>query len=102
MKLISNLHVWFSDLVVASPVEDYFLYVDELPSPYKVRMHVLYTSKILELQALMSMILNDRRRQRKLPDPFWMCSAIAIQSVVKVYVHPCFQVVAIEILSLNK
>lgn len=87
MKLISNLHVWFSDLVVASPVEDYFLYVDELPSPYKVRMHALYASKILELQPLqplMCMILNDRRRQRKLPDPFWMFSAIAIQSVVKV------------------
>lgn len=52
MKLISNVHMCFSDLVVASPVEDYFLYIDELSSPYKVRMHGLYTSKILEIASL--------------------------------------------------
>lgn len=46
-KLISNLCICFSGLVVASPVEDYFLYIDELPSPYKVGMHVFYTFVIL-------------------------------------------------------
>ncbi|KAH0984131.1 hypothetical protein GBA52_011308 [Prunus armeniaca] len=28
------------DLVVASPVEDYFLYIDDLPYPEKVRIHI--------------------------------------------------------------
>lgn len=31
----------FRDLVVASPVEDYFLYIDDLPDPDKVRIHTL-------------------------------------------------------------
>lgn len=31
-----------SDLVVASPVEDFFLYIDDLPYPEKVRMHALF------------------------------------------------------------
>ena len=84
MKLISNLLLCFSDLVVASPVEDYFLYIDELSSPYKVRRHGLYTSKILEIASLMLMILNDRKELRKLPGPFWMLLATAIQFVVKV------------------
>ncbi|RYR04419.1 hypothetical protein Ahy_B06g084139 isoform B [Arachis hypogaea] len=31
----SSRHRWFSDLVVASPVEDYFLYIDDLKNPDK-------------------------------------------------------------------
>ncbi|RYR78596.1 hypothetical protein Ahy_A01g003436 [Arachis hypogaea] len=31
----SSRHHWFSDLVVASPVEDYFLYIDDLKNPDK-------------------------------------------------------------------
>jgi hypothetical protein len=38
---LCQILVCFSDLVVASPVEDYFLYIDDLPYPEKVRIYGL-------------------------------------------------------------
>jgi len=38
---INNLIMFFSDLVVASPVEDYFLYINDMSNPDKVR--ILFT-----------------------------------------------------------
>lgn len=37
---LTCISLCFSDLVVASPVEDYFLYIDDLPYPEKVRIHI--------------------------------------------------------------
>ena len=37
-----------SDLVVASPVEDYFLYIDDLPYPEKVRLQFFFLTKTKE------------------------------------------------------
>ncbi|GAY60800.1 hypothetical protein CUMW_204900, partial [Citrus unshiu] len=37
----------YSDLVVASPVGDYFLYIDDLPHTEKVRMHFVISKKRL-------------------------------------------------------
>lgn len=34
------IYEYDSDLVVASPVEDYFLYIDDLPEPEKVRIRL--------------------------------------------------------------
>lgn len=59
--LLESINIKFmymlSDLVVASPVEDYFLYIDELPSPYKVRMHVPCTTLIMEIADLHVLIM---------------------------------------------
>jgi hypothetical protein len=34
----------FSDLVVASPIEDYFIFIDELPDKEKVFLLLIYLS----------------------------------------------------------
>ena len=40
------IFVCLSDLVVASPVEDYFLFIDGLPSSEKVRLNLMSSSRL--------------------------------------------------------
>lgn len=45
---INPVFIFVSDLVVASPVEDYFLYIDDMTHPDKVKFH--YSALLLYLK----------------------------------------------------
>ena len=56
----------FSDLVVASPVEDYFLYIDDLPYPEKVRIYGLVSFFFNQIESfnVIHLIINDSKKLR--------------------------------------
>lgn len=84
----------FSDLVVASPVEDYFLYIDDLPSPEKVRAYILvaqFACMRLKLCCPFPNTINGRIKLKKLQDQFWKLLVMTIQFVARVqYYFHCF------------
>lgn len=53
-----------SDLVVASPVEDYFLYVNELPESEKVWQHV-FLCYVISVYILQNIFLKFKVWQKK-------------------------------------
>jgi hypothetical protein len=88
-------------LVVASPVEDYFLYIDDLPYPEKVRIYDLvsgffffkknniYLLFIIFLNIKSKvlyhyLIIDDSKKLRKLRDLFLMLLEMTIQFVARV------------------
>lgn len=72
-------------MVVASPVEDYFLYIDDLPDPEKVRIQTL-SPNIYQVEGsdVISPVIHGRKKPRKLRDHFWMLLVMTIQFVARV------------------
>ncbi|RVW25506.1 Histone-lysine N-methyltransferase ATXR2 [Vitis vinifera] len=51
------------DLVVASPVEDYFLYIDDLPYPEKKRLRKSHANFWMLLVMIIQFLVKDRDGQ---------------------------------------
>lgn len=79
-------------MVVASPVEDYFLYIDDLPNPEKVRIYGLISFfffggwgvEQIESFNVIHLKTNGSKRLRKLHDHFLMLLEMTIQFVARV------------------
>lgn len=77
-------------MVVASPVEDYFLYIDDLPYPEKVRIYDLvsvffFLNRNIKSKVLCHyLIIDDSKKLRKLRDLFLMLLEMTIQFVARV------------------
>jgi hypothetical protein len=74
-------------LVVASPVEDYFLYIDDLPYPEKVRIYDLVSVFILLSNSKFLchyLIIDDSKKLIKLRDHFLMLLEMTTLFVARV------------------
>lgn len=75
-------------MVVASPVEDYFLYIDDLTYPNKVRLWsaLLYDIFSKRISCFYFSDINGRKKLRKLRNQFWMLLVKSILFIAKVLI----------------